>query len=327
MRRKEIPIFFSTDDNYIPFLVVAIRSLIDNALDINRYRILILNSGILEENINIIKSFETENCKIEFVNVNDKIKDINEHLSYRLRDYYSNSIYYRIFIASLFPNYDKALYLDSDIVLVDDIANLYYSILGDHLIGAVTDDVVHTNEVFSKYAIDALGINSKDYFNSGILLMNLKGLREEKIEEKFIHLISTYNFDVIAPDQDYLNFLCKGRVKYFHKGWDRMALIEDASFDERDLHLIHYNMFQKPWNYSGIPYEEEFWSYAKKTPYYEEICKMKENYPKEQVEKDAQAGINLVNRAANIIKEKNTFINALPNNWEEDYNKAWMMAD
>ena len=316
--KQQIPIFFATDDNYIPFLTVAIRSLIDNASTNYNYKILVLNSGIKKENEAIIKNLEKDNFEINFINVNEKVDSIADDLSYRLRDYYSNSIYYRLFIPSLFPDYDKALYLDADIVVIDDISKLYFEDLGDNLVGAITDDVVNTNDTFVKYATVALGIDAKEYFNSGILLMNLKEFRKENIEEKFIHLLSTYNFNVIAPDQDYLNYLCRGRVKYLHKGWDRMALIEDKNFDNKDLHLIHYNMFQKPWNYHNIPYENYFWEYAEKTCFYNLFNEMRKSYSDESKAKDQLAGVNLVNRAADIINAKNTFCNVLDNEYFEN---------
>ena len=53
--KKEIPIFFATDDNYIPFLDVAIRSLIANASKNYRYTINILNTGIKPENIALVE--------------------------------------------------------------------------------------------------------------------------------------------------------------------------------------------------------------------------------------------------------------------------------
>ena len=174
--------------------------------------------------LNLFEKINTEdNFIIEFVNVNEKIEHIADDLSLRLRDYYSNSIYYRLFIASLFPDLDKALYLDADITVVDDISKLYCEELGDNLLGAITDDVVYTNDTFCKYANVALGIDAKDYFNSGILVMNLKGFRKEKIEEKFLHILSKYNFNVIAPDQDYLNCISKNKVKYLELGCDRIG--------------------------------------------------------------------------------------------------------
>ena len=318
--KQLIPIFFAVDNNYMPFLSVALCSLIANASKDYDYKILVLNSNVTENNIGKIKELENDNFIIEFVNVNEKIENIVDDLSLRLRDYYSNSIYYRLFIASLFPDFDKALYLDADIAVIGDISKLYFEELGDNLVGAITDEVVNANDTFVKYAKVAIGIEAEKYFNSGILVMNLAEFRKEKIEEKFVHLLSKYNFNVVAPDQDYLNYLCKGKVKYIHKGWDKMALIEDKDFDESTLQLIHYNMFQKPWNYSGVPYEEYFWKYAKESNYYDEIVNMQSLYTDERKMRDELGGINLINSAASIIKdEANTFNNVIDESYFDNF--------
>jgi len=58
---------------------------------------------------------------------------------------------------------------------------------------------------------NAIGVDRDKYVNSGIMVMNLKKLREVKLEEHFMHLLNTYHFNCIAPDQDYLNAMCKGQ--------------------------------------------------------------------------------------------------------------------
>ena len=95
---QEIPIFFSCDDNYVPYLTVAIHSLIENSNKENMYRIIILNTGISKENKRDIKSMMTENVKIDFEDISKQLKEINNELKIRLRDYYSMAIYYRLFI-------------------------------------------------------------------------------------------------------------------------------------------------------------------------------------------------------------------------------------
>lgn len=306
MFKDEIPIFFSIDDNYVPFFTVAAHSIMDNASKEYNYKFIILNDGLEKTSEEKLKKLEDENFKIEFVNVNEKIKSIENDLSFRLRDYYTNSIYYRIFIPSLFKNYDKALYLDADITVVDDISKLYFEDIGDNMLGVITDGVVNADERLVKYTKEVVGADEGMYFNSGILVMNLKKLREEKIEEKFIYLLSKYNFDTVAPDQDYLNFLCKGSLKYIHIGWDRMP-VPDANFDDEDLHLIHYNMFQKPWKYDNVMYEEYFWKYAKKTEYYNDLMKIREGYSDEQKMKDAVAAEEMVQHALKIIDDRKSF--------------------
>lgn len=318
MKREEIPIFFSTDDNYVPFLTVALHSIIENASKEYDYKIIILNSELKKENVEKIVAFENDNFKVEFADVNKKIENVAKNMTLGLRDYYSNSIYYRIFIPSLFPNYKKALYLDADIVVIDDISKLYFEDLGNNLLGAITDDVVNGNESFKKYSETVLGIEPTKYFNSGILVMNLEKLREYEIENKFVHLIGKYNFDTIAPDQDYLNYLCKNKVKYIHKGWDKMPM-EDENFSDEDLHLIHYNMFRKPWHYSEVLYEDFFWNYAQKSCFYNDLLEMKETYTEEQKQNDDLAGIDLVKRSERIIDSKATFANVLDEKYFEKF--------
>ena len=76
--KKVIPIFFATDDKYIPFLAVALQSLIENSSDTNNYVIKILYTNIEENNMNNILKYERENVSIEFVDLNyyiNKVKD------------------------------------------------------------------------------------------------------------------------------------------------------------------------------------------------------------------------------------------------------------
>lgn len=306
MNRETIPIFFASDDNYIPFLSVAISSLLEHANKNYNYDIIVLTSGLKKENMEKVKVYEREGVSIKFEDVRPKVKDIVEDLSLRLRDYYSVSIYYRLFIPSLYPEYKKAIYLDADIVLVDDISKMYNEDLNGYLVASVTDDVVNGHEAFREYSEEMIGISPEKYFNSGVLLMNLEEFRSEKIEEKFLHLLSKYNFDVICPDQDYLNFLCKGKVKYLDKGWDRMPLPDDM-FDDNNLHLIHYNNFHKPWNYDDVLYSDIYWNCAKKSNSYDEIISLKGKYSEDDIRKDDEGFVNLVNQSRRISASNFTF--------------------
>lgn len=307
---KEIPVFFASDDNYVPYLMVSIRSLIDTSSPENLYMIYVLNDGLIEVNKQILKSLEQDNVKINFVDVTGKIKDIYGKLQAQLRDYYSPSIFYRLFIPDLFPQYSKALYLDCDIAIVEDIAGLYNKDIKNNLLGAIVDEVVTSSEVFRYYVENALGVNGYKYFNSGIILMNLDAFRKENIEDKFLYLLNNYNFGTVAPDQDYLNVLCKDRIHYIDKDWDRMP-IPDSNYDDKNLKLIHYNMFQKPWKYEGVLYEEYFWNYAKQTPYYDMLMDMRNSYTDEKKINDLKAGEKLLNYAKEIADNPANFKNTI----------------
>lgn len=283
---KEIPIFFAVDDGYCPFLAVAVQSLIDNASSENTYLIKVLNTDISDENKKKIAKYERENVDIEFVDLNYYIKKVKDKLY--TRDYYSKTTYFRLFLPNLYPQYDKVLYLDSDIVILDDIANLYNIEMGDNLVAAAPDDVIQFNEVFQTYAEKVVGVASyKNYFNAGVLLMNLDQMRRFKFQEKFIYSLDRITF-AVAQDQDYLNRLCKGRVKLIDRIWNRMP-IEDPKIKTENVKLIHYNLAFKPWHFEDILYKDFFWMYAQETEYFEQIQQIKENFTEEDRLQDAKS--------------------------------------
>lgn len=280
-----IPIFFAVDDGYIPFLAVALESLIENASKEYYYSIKILYTNINEENKKKINKYKCENVNIEFVDLNYYIEEVKDKLY--TRDYYTKTTYFRLFIPNLYPQYNKAIYLDSDIVVLGDISELYNQELGDNLVAAAPDDVIQSTKVFQEYAEKVVGVaDYRNYFNAGILLMNLDEFRKFKFQEKFLYLLETIKFTV-AQDQDYLNRLSKGKVKIIDKAWDKMPISNDNS-DESNLKIIHYNLADKPWHYDNIKYKEYFWEYAKKTEYYDDICKIKDEYTEEERFKDMQ---------------------------------------
>ena len=272
-----IPIFFTVDDKYVPFLAVALQSLIENSSEKNYYLIKILYTSITEENQEKIKKYEKENVNIEFVDLNYYINKIKNKLY--TRDYYSVTTYFRLFIPNLYPQYNKALYLDGDIVLLADVAELYNRDMGDNLVAAAPDDVIQKIEVFQEYVEKVVGVaDYRNYFNAGVLLMNLDELRKFDFQEKFLYSLEKIKF-AVAQDQDYLNRLCKGRVKIISNVWDKMPISNDT--DTNDLKLIHYNLAFKPWHFEDILYKEYFWKYAKKTEFFDEIIKIRDNYTEE----------------------------------------------
>lgn len=288
-----IPIFFACDNAYIPFLSVALASLEKNASRNYQYDIKILHvNSITKDNMTkIINRYQVENFAIEFVDITEKIKQFND--KFHVRDYYSKTTYYRLFIPQLYPQYKKALYLDSDIVVLGDVSRLYNTPLGRNLVGAITDEAVQNVPAFREYVVQRIGVKTpRHYFNAGILLMNLRRLREIDFENVFLTLIDRVTFDV-AQDQDYLNVICRNQVKYISGRWDKMPF-PNPRIKEKDIKLLHFNLDQKPWQRDGILYEQYFWEYARQTEYYDAIVAHRKNYTAEQV-KLAQA------QTANLI--------------------------
>lgn len=289
---KEIPVFFAVDNGYIPFLSVALRSLIDNTSKENIYAIKILYTNVTEENKIKIKKYETENISIEFVDLNKQLEEIKEKLY--TRNYFSNTTYYRLFIPELYPEYDKAVYIDSDTVCLSDIAELYNTDMGDNLIAGIPDGVIQAIDIFKDYVERVVGVaDYNNYFNAGVIVMNLKELRDYKFEEKFIYMLEKIKFEV-AQDQDYLNRLCKGRVKILDYSWNRMPVMGKT---EGKINLIHYNLGAKPWYFDNVVYQEYFWKYAKKTEFYNEIKELGTKYTDEDKERDDSNSLKLMKLA------------------------------
>ena len=291
---EEIPIFFAVDDNYIPFLGVTLESIIENSSDDYLYSIKVLYIKISKENIKKIKKLEKENFKIEFVNLSYYIDSIKDKLY--TRDYYSKATYFRLFLPNLYTQYKKILYLDCDIVVNRDVAELYNIDISDNLLGAIPDERIAITPIFREYAERVLGCKSyKNYFNAGVLIMNLEEMRNFKFQEKFMYLLEKYTFSV-AQDQDYLNRICKGRIYYIDMLWNKMP-VGRKNIEPKDIKLVHYNFAQKPWHYESVMYEDFFWKYAENTEFIEEIRKMQNEYSEEEKEEDKKKENQLIELA------------------------------
>lgn len=310
--KKEIPIFFTIDNKYAPFVDVAIKSIIENASKEYKYKIIILHQELSKENIEKISSNAQDGFDIEFIYMKDGLETITDRAENKLRcDYFTLTIYFRLFIPEMFPEYDKGIYIDSDIVVPGDISKLYNIELENNIIGACNDKSVLDVPELVDYMENAVGVNRNEYINSGVLLMNLKAMREKQFSKRFLELLNTYHFDCIAPDQDYLNAMCNGKILYLNEEWDAMP--NDAREPLESPMLIHYNLFQKPWCYDNIQYADYFWKYAKKSKYYNEIVEFKNNYSDEQKQSDKECLGVLVNKGGEMKNNEVTFKKVLEN--------------
>lgn len=299
--KKTIPIFFASNDAYVPYLDVAITSIIENSSKENDYEIIVLKTDISAQNQNKLSRHNRDNFLIKFYDV----KEILEPIKNTLPDmfYYTLAAYYRLFIETAFPQYDKAIYLDSDVVVLTDIAKLYDIDLGDNLVGAIYEQNTDRDIVFTNYVENIIGIPHKTYFNSGVMVMNLKEFRKFRVQERFLNMLTTYNFDCLAPDQEYINAICHGRVKYLPNGWNKHSFPEPP---EGDLNVCHYALANKPWHYENTINGEYFWQYAKKSAFYDTILAEFSNFSDADKERDRQTFINLLASIEKINSSKRT---------------------
>ena len=307
-KQELIPIFFTIDDGYAPYLHVALISLIKNASKDRRYKIIVVYQELNEENRNNLAKLVEDypNFEMEFKFMKQSLDMITDRIENRLRsDYFTMTIYFRIFIPDMYPEYDKAIYIDSDIIVPGDISELYDTDMHDNLIGVVTDGSVNDVPELQRYMTESLGLKLGDYFNSGMLLMNMKELRNVHLAEHFLYLLNKYHFDSVAPDQDYLNSMCYGKIEYLDSCWDAMPNRNKPEIENPKI--IHYNLFDKPWCYDDIQYQDYFWEYAKQSVYYDKIKAYKAAYTDKQKEDDHAHLLDLFRRAGTNADTEVTF--------------------
>ena len=306
---REIPIFFSTDDNYAPYLDVAIASLKENANRAYRYRVIVLHTGLAAENKELLKHHESAGFGISFSDISAEV----ERLQSRFKNVYHFSVvtYYRLFIASLFPQYDRVIYLDCDLVVLGDISELYFAELGDNILGAAPEQFVQNTAEFRTYAEKALGVDPDRYVNAGVLLMNLAAYRAHKIEERFVRMITEFDFDLLDPDQAYLNYLCASKIRVLPNGWNKEPMPLPC---EGKKNIVHYALYKKPWQYDDVIDGEYFWHYAKRSPFYREILARRRAFDAEARAKKEATAREILHHAGRIVASDTTFAMMLPAN-------------
>ena len=308
MSRNLIPVFFTADERYAPYLSTALISLLEHTTKKYKYDINIIYHDITRRSLRKLEKLGEgyDNVNLIFTEMQETLEGISDRKSTRLKaDCFTPTIYYRIFLPEMFPQYEKGIYLDSDVIVLEDVAKLYETDLGDNLLAACLDMSTFGNKLFTRYFRDAIGVGTDGYFNSGMLLMDFKKFRDEEFCEHFLYLLNTYDFDTVAPDQDYLNAMCKGRVKYLDISWNTMPTAENLSKEK--LKLIHFNLFFKPWHYDGTRYEEYFWEYAAKSSFLKAIQREKATFGTKGGKTDDERLKQMSERVEEILESEVTF--------------------
>lgn len=312
-----IPVFFTVDEKYAPYLSTALASLIDHTTKKYQYEINIVYSNLTFYSRNKLERIADgrKNVKIIFTKMKNNLRGISDRKETRLKaDEFVPAIYYRIFLPEMFPQYKRALYLDSDIIVLADVADLFMTDLEGNPLAACLDMSTFGNPLFARYFKDAIGISTSQYFNSGILVMDFERFRKEELCEHFLYLLNFYDFDTVAPDQDYLNAMLKDRVKYLDMRWNTMPT---ANANEEHPYIVHYNLFFKPWHYDNTKYGEYFWQYAQKSSFLRAINREKSRFGKHGHKTDDERLKQMMDRCEEILASERTFKNVFDSGKEK----------
>lgn len=280
-----IPIFFSCSDQFVPHTAAAIQSLLAHASGAHNYDIIILHTGVSENNQRLMRLMISgvSNFSVRFLNV----KSLFQSKTFGAYDRFTVEVFYRLMIPWLLTC-PKAIYLDSDLVVQRDIVDLFVADIGDNLLGAVVDATIvgeYSTPEIRDYHDKILKLKKPyAYFNSGVLVFNIPAFRATFTAEELLDFAQKRTYRYV--DQDVLNAKCGGRVYMLDMKWNVMTDHGGVRIDEiaklappaicqaylesrKDPHIIHYAGPEKPWNNPQSDFAEVYWKYARQTPFYE----------------------------------------------------------
>jgi lipopolysaccharide biosynthesis glycosyltransferase len=300
-----VPIVFCANNSFTPYLDVCLSSFLDHVSAGVNYHFFVFHTDISKNNKARLSERFTQypQANLTFVNVNSffagkqmKAKGLVHHVTIET--------FFRFLIPEVLGKFKKVLYLDSDLLALNDIAELFQTDLGDNLIGAIIDADYLSCLNYEKmtpgrrqsngmtrydYSVQVLDMaDPYRYFQAGVLLINVEKMKKQFSFTEIIDAAFAYKY--IYLDQDVLNKLCSGRVLFLDPKWN--VLVDRISDDSRqDLikkwapsriaesyeaarinpSIIHYAGDLKPWNNPDMDFAGLFWKYARSSPYYEEL--------------------------------------------------------
>lgn len=289
---NNIPIVFSVDENYAPYLSVCICSLISNSSNTNNYDIWILDGGLTKGGKSQLKALANNrrNISIRFFDILNfkELKKKNFYIS----NHASLANYYRIFIPKIFFNYEKLIYLDCDLLINTDIADLYAIDIGDNVLGVVKDACTYFDPDFwYKYCLEKVKIKKPyNYFNSGVLICNVRQMINIYLTESSMQRLKEFN--PVCWDQCILNSVLENKVKYIPLNWNfqwhwllpefaqkhpfkfvEYNFLQDYLNASKAPNILHYTSQVKPWKRWSAQLAQKWWKYARELPIYNDILK------------------------------------------------------
>lgn len=247
---------FATDNNYAEATAVAVASvLICNQGE--KFSFYILTDRLDDKKRRIIENVVNNFSKESSINFIYLTKELTQKFvpTIKKNNHVSLATYYRIFIPSLLPDVHKVLYLDGDIICVDKLRAFYETDLSDFSMAGAHDERTADPEVFTRLDYPL----KNGYVAAGVLLINLDYWRKHSIQEKAAEYISSFPEKCVWHDQDALNKVLNGTIKFVHikynvyeqiyTGTSKYPAELKQEADEGSFNpvILHFSDMRKPW--------------------------------------------------------------------------------
>lgn len=284
---NNVAVALSANEKYVPYVSVLLQSIKNHVSTDKNYDFIIMTKDIKPHSQEHLKMVfkDYDNVSVRFINVS-RYEDFFKNVF--LHGHFVIETWFRLLMPELLRNYDKVLYLDSDMVVNADIAELYETDIDDYLLAACLDpDTAGLYNGFQPskrvYMDNVLKMEEPyKYFQAGTILFNLKMFRENYSTKQILEFASSQKWELL--DQDVLNCLAQGKVKYVDMSWNVMydwqyirekEIIRRAPKYMYDMYqearknprIIHYAGPEKPWDDPDCDFADHFWFYAKDSIY------------------------------------------------------------
>lgn len=237
-------IVFSSDDNYSPYLAISILSILKTNGKVSFY---VLDLGISQLNKDcIVRIVDCYDGKISFIPI-----DNNDFINFpKTIDYISFATYARLNLSEYIKDIDKAIYIDVDTLTNGSLDELWNTNIDDYYLAACQDTFIDIEN--SEYK-NKIGLDCSTYFNAGVLLINFNKWREDSILKNSIDWLLEYKEIIKYQDQDILNGILKGKVKFINNRFNftpsERHLIKKGYKSKTEMPIVIYH-------YCG---ETKFW--------------------------------------------------------------------
>ncbi len=258
---RNVPVALATDENYLPYLKVAINSAIASSPGSN-LDIIVLCAGIPEDAVRTFVAgyARVGNASVRFVDISDELETSG------LSDYKQTarlplSACYRLLLPRVLAAYGKVVYLDVDVAVCRDLGELYATDVGDNYFAAAKDVVYNTKPEYVSWAADWGFTEWDGYVNTGVLVMNLERFRREPVFDRLLPVV--LEASKWLCDQDALNFVCKGAIAPLDPRWNVQlgdyCLPKQIALTGEEMWIAHYTGGEKPWEHPSRRYSHHWW--------------------------------------------------------------------
>ncbi|KEY38935.1 lipopolysaccharide 1,2-glucosyltransferase [Helicobacter pylori] len=220
----------------------------------------------------------------------DKIHEAFLQLNIYAKTRFSKMVMCRLFLASLFPQYDKIIMFDADTLFLNDVSESFFIPLDSYYFGAAKDfsspkslkrfQIEREREPRQKFSLYEHYLKEKDmkiicenHYNVGFLIVNLKLWRADHLEERLLDLAHQKGQRVFCPEQDLLTLACYQKVlqlPYIYNAHPFMVNQKRFIPDQQEIVMLHFYFVGKPWISPTALYSKEWHEILLKTPFYAE---------------------------------------------------------